>query len=477
MTRSVLCLLLLALSGRLVSSQPDGAAKEDPELAAYFKKKGWKSGEQANDGKLLLHLQVRNPAGTSEKIALTADDYKMIARSKAVQYLDLWEVKNTDAGLKILAGMPQLVVLLVSGDDVTDAGIEPFAKCRSLTRIHLATERVTDAGIKALGKLPGLRVLVLLGLRLNGSAFQAFAGSKSLECLWLELVKGFTDEGAKNLGKLPNLTDLRIRTASGEKTPTAAGIKAIADAHLPTTFEFDRNLIDDDLFESLVKNGWLYGRTPPGIGEKRPATAAEVRVINLGQTKVTDKGMRAILDCVNVEEFFLQNTGVGDETLQRLSGFKKLKYLALEKTRVTAKGLRAVAACPIEHLAVEQCELTEGAFEAMGKMTALEELLLSSTKMKAGWLKHIATLPKLKQISMTEADFDDDAVQYFLTIPSLEKLTLNDTKLGDAGFSRLLKLPKLESLHVDATRVTKDVYQKAKKDHPKVSLTHYAYDR
>jgi hypothetical protein len=36
---------------------------------------------------------------------------------------------------------------------------------------------------------------------------------------------------------------------------------------------------------------------------------------------------------------------------------------------------------------------------------------------------------------------------------------------------------KLRRLYVDGTKVTKEVYQKAKKEHPKLSLYFYSYDR
>jgi hypothetical protein len=74
-------------------------------------------------------------------------------------------------------------------------------------------------------------------------------------------------------------------------------------------------------------------------------------------------------------------------------------------------------------------------------------------------------------------DFDDSAVKYLTTLPKLKDLTLNNTGLSDKGFEQLLALPNLKSLLVDSTKVTKEVYQKAKKDHPKLRLYFYTYDR
>jgi hypothetical protein len=456
--------------------RPSGgpAANEDPEVTAYVKKKGWTlfNDQRISDGKRLTYLSVPAP-GT-----LTADDYKMIARSKTAQVLDLRFAKTTDDGLKTVSAIPQLEGIIVGGDDVTDAGVKALAGSRSLDNVSLFTKKVTDAGVKALAALPNLRALYLGFMTLDGSAFEAFAGSKTLQSVTLEYVDGFTDEGAKNLAKLPNLNELKIGGGFGERKLTTAGIRAIVDAHVPARFDFDKKLLDDDLFEVLVARGWLYGPAPPSaLGEKKPATPAEVKYLVLSDSKVTDKGLRAVLNCTNVNSLYLNGTGVTDETLKKMSGFKDLQYLALGHTKVTAAGIGAVSGLPIKHVAMEGCELSEDAFKEFGKMAALEELWLPDAKMKADWLKHIARLPKLRDLNLMRADFDDAAVKHVTTLPSLASLTLNDTNLGDTGFQELLKMPKLQSLYVDSTKVTKEVYQKAKKENPKRFLYFYRYDQ
>jgi hypothetical protein len=457
------------------------AAKEDPEVVDFIKQKGWWLAEDTriSDGKRLAFLTVRDPQKSFEDIKLTPDDFKMIARAKTVQVLDLRQVKNlTDDTLKTIAGMPQLEGILVMCEEVTDAGAKALAQCKSLDNIALfSAKKVTDAGVKELAALPKLQSLYLGFATLDGSAFEAFAGSKTLQSLTLDYVEGFTDDGAKNLAKLPNLNELKIGSGFGDRKLTAGGIKAIVDARLPAKFEFDKKLIDDDLLVSLVRKGWLWGPTPAGAMEKKPATPEEVKYIVLDDCKVTDKGLQAIFACTNVTSLHLQRTGVTDETLKKLPALKKLDYLALNETKVTAAGLDALAALPIKYLSLGRCELSEDAFKAFGKITALEELGLDNTKMKADWLKHIAALPKLKDLNLMQADFDDAAVKHIGGLPNLQKLCLNDTNLGDKGFQELLKLPKLQSLLVDSTKVSKDVYQKAKKDHPKLSLYYYAYDK
>lgn len=435
---------------------------EDAEFRRRLNQRSWRlyTDTRIGDRKRLVYLSLRQPAED--------DDYKMIARSKTLQVLDLRDAACTDKGLTAVSGIPQMEGIIVDGERVTDAGIKALARSQSLDNVMLfGTKKVTDAGVKELAALPRLQTLHLYFFSLDGSAFEALAGSKTLTSVNLQYMDGLTDAGVAHLGRIPNLNELKIGGVFGKRTLTSAGIKALVDARLPPRFEFDVKLIDDDLLAALVAKNWFLGS----------ATPERVTVIDLDYSKVTDRGFATLLTCTNTTMMNLRNTGVTDTTLVRLGGFKKLNWLSLGGTKVTASGLDAVAGLPIRHLALEGCELTEEAFRAIGKMAALEELWLSDAKMKAGWLKHIATLPKLKDLNLMRASFDDAAVPHLVTMPSLTNVTLNNTALGDAGFQELVKLPKLTVLWVDGTKVTKDAYKKAKQDYPKLGLLHNSYDQ
>ncbi len=453
--------------------------REDPEVADYLKKKNWWLTQEVRhaDAKHVIFLHIRNHDAPSADVAVTGDDLKMLAKAKIVQVLDLSKVKGmTDEGLRLIAGSPRLEGIVVTGEEVTDAGVKALTRCHSLQMVKLlSTKKVTDAGIKELAALPKLQFLHLSGLTLSGSAFEAFAESKTLQWVDLEFINGLTDEGARHLARLPRLHDLKMCSGPGEKRLTSATIKTIVDTRLPTRFDFDPRLIDDELLKALVEKGWLYG-PPAAKARKKPAMPNEVKSIALDGSKVTDNGFQVLLNCTNVTSLNLQRTAVTDETLKQLGGFKNLNRLALGGTKVTGAGLDAIAALPITHLGMEGCELSEDAFKAFGRMAALEQLKLSNVKMKAEWLMHIANLPALIELNLANADFDDAAVEHLKRLPNLERLALNHTRLGDAGFRELLKLPKLQSLNVDRAKVSKDVFLKAKRDYPDLALYFFEYD-
>lgn len=285
----------------------DNTAKEESEVAEYFKKKGWRHSENR-----LIILDA----------SLSGDDLTMIARSKALQVLALNNVKNLDdKTLKVMAGIPTLERLEISA------------------RAGAASGKITDAGIKELAKLPKLQALFIAGMTVTGSAFEAFAGSKTLRSINLRYSSGFTDGGAKHLSKLPNLDELGLG-----RGPTLAGIKAIVDGRLPAKFEFDTTVIDDDLLESLVAKGWLYGPTPPrtfinSFESDKPETVDKVTHINLDGSKVTDRGIRAILLCTNVTSLSLTDTQISDAGFQELLKLPKLKRLLVRGTKVSKEAI------------------------------------------------------------------------------------------------------------------------------------------
>ncbi len=350
-------------------------------------------------------------------------------------------------------------------------------QCKSLENIEINAKNVTDSGIKSLAALPKLKELKLRQLeKFTGSAFEAFAGSKTLSSITIGSTPEFGDEGAAQIAKLPNLEALNLgdNLRLGDKF-TKAGVAVIANHRMPAIFEFPVDLIDDDLWQLLVTKGWLYGPAPPELHANKPATAADVESIQLANSKVTDKWVESVLNCANLRSVALGNLGVAhscvvtDESLKKLSSFKKLQELTFFDTDITGTGFNSLTELPFRRINVDDCgKLSAEAFQAFGKMATLERLDVGSCPVKGEWLSHISNLPKLEELDLLGDDIDDSAVKYLVTMPALNDLTLNDTKVSDAGFQELLKLPNLKELHVDRTKVSDATLQKAKKEHPNV---------
>ena len=67
--------------------------------------------------------------------------------------------KITDAGLKELAKLQQLIILNLGDTKITDVGLKEVAKCNQLTNLDLLGTKVTKAGVTELKKaLPNCEI-------------------------------------------------------------------------------------------------------------------------------------------------------------------------------------------------------------------------------------------------------------------------------------------------------------------------------
>ena len=79
------------------------------------------------------------------------------------------EAPVTDEDLQLLARVPQLRELHISGTKVTDLGIQQITSLRHLVVLDLSSTRVTDRGSRQLSACSNLRELDLSGIHLDES--------------------------------------------------------------------------------------------------------------------------------------------------------------------------------------------------------------------------------------------------------------------------------------------------------------------
>ena len=88
-------------------------------------------------------------------------------------WLDLSRTGITDAGLKVLAKMPNLERIDLRGTSVGDPGVRALAGLRHLETLSLYGTAVTDAGLEAIRELPSLRRLYVGGTKVTASGTDA----------------------------------------------------------------------------------------------------------------------------------------------------------------------------------------------------------------------------------------------------------------------------------------------------------------
>ena len=130
----------------------------------------------------------------------------------------------TDASLKDIATLKNLVKLNLTHTPVTGSGLMELAALKHLTNLSLGGPQVTDFGLKDLASLENLVSLGLHDTKVTKAGVKELAGLRKLSTLNLS-GKAVTDDWLKELAGLKSLTHLRILW-------TSVSDAGVADFHL-----------------------------------------------------------------------------------------------------------------------------------------------------------------------------------------------------------------------------------------------------
>jgi WD40 repeat protein len=234
--------------------------------------------------------ELRLTLGLSQN-RLERAGYRALARVEQVRSLDLNFTDVTDVDLKELAGLSQLEELTLLKTQVSDAGMPELARFKRLRHLNLAATNVTDAGVAALADHRALQGLVLAGTKTTGACLRHVVTLKQLQ--WLSLSDSVTDADLKQLAGM-SLADLLISSAA---------------------------------------------QTDLGLAHYLAATRPR-EVLRLAFWKVSDASMKDLGRQKQLRVLDLTGTGVTDAGVQELAGLEKLQLLDLTGTLATEAGTK-----------------------------------------------------------------------------------------------------------------------------------------
>ncbi|MDR2644058.1 MAG: hypothetical protein LBC74_14855 [Planctomycetaceae bacterium] len=151
-----------------------------------------------------------------------------------------------------------------------------------------------------------------------------------------------TDAGLDYLVQLKKLRKVRlsntvITDAAGEKL---AKISTLQDIDVSQTAFGDAGLAALKTLTKLKNlNLYLTEVTDAGVGVLKDfASVKTITRLNLDLCRISNTGVRNILDVVNLEWLHLGGTEITDEVIEDVVKFKKLKEIIVTKTAVTKSG-------------------------------------------------------------------------------------------------------------------------------------------
>lgn len=260
---------------------------------------------------------------------------------------------------------------------------------------------------------------------------EAFGGVERLDLSYSPI----TGKGVEALRGTPGLLGLNLAwTGVGD-----GALEAVAD--LPQLIELD-----------------LWGcREITDAGVLALSEMVQLERLDLGLCEISDVGLRRLLGLNRLQDLSLSGTQISDRGLETLGSVSTLQRLDLSGTRVTGSGLESIAGLPaLAVLNMSGCVmLTSGGLSGVRLARHLTHLDLSSCGMLGDEaLSALRGLRELTDLSLAGVALSDAALLYLRDLALLSRVDLSWTGIGDAGVARLRALRRLRELSLSGTRVS-----------------------
>jgi hypothetical protein len=150
-----------------------------------------------------------------------------------------------------------------------------------------------------------------------------------------------------------------------------------------------------------------------------------LRGINLYESGVTERDLKWLGRCTNLEQIEMYGVNFGDEGLRHLNGLKKLKSFS-------AGG------------GYEEPQFTDECFELLAQLDGLEELQLSG-EFRGDKVAALLPLKRLRSLDLDSPNFSPANLKRLEKFGHLKGLAIRGSGISDADIARLqAALPNCE---------------------------------
>jgi len=256
---------------------------------------------------------------------------------------------------------------------------------------------------------------------------------------------------------LPALSTDPVKPSDG-CMPHIARLAGLRSLNLGQTDVTDKGLRYIKNLKSLE-----YLDIPPRLTDRGMAYIAELTTLKglyLGGVRisqVTDAGLRHLSKLTSLEELYLRGERMSDDGLAYLRALPRLEYLCLFGSHFTDRGMVHIKAIPsLRILSFHQglCQITDVGMVQISEMPKLQILCLHEMKnITDDGLAHLSKLRSLKKLNIGGSQVTDRGLAYLSQIKTLEHLDLPQRQKGitDKGLAYLGTLPNLKYLSISRT--------------------------
>lgn len=143
-----------------------------------------------------------------------------------------------------------------------------------------------------------------------------------------------------------------------------------------------------------------------------------------------------------------------DEHLQRVSIVRELEELDIGHTKVTDKGLEYLAGMPLRELDVSADAVTDQGLDSILKIRTLSKLVITETPITDEGIAKLIKLRKLNSLIAAGTKLTNKGVAHLVSAPRLQRLDITSTLVTNECLQDISRMPKLNVLLADSTQIT-----------------------
>lgn len=183
---------------------------------------------------------------------------------------------------------------------------------------------------------------------------------------------------------------------------------------------------------------------------------ARLKELKLTRCTLQDSWLQHI-EALPLTALGLDGASVTDKAIPYILKFPNLRVLELGDTDVTDKGLELLSTNrSIRHLELHVGRnITNDGIKHIGKMTQLVSLDIGdSVAVTAGCLQHLSNLKNMTHLNMESVEVTNKDLKHLSALRSLLSLELSNCRLDDASAVELAKLTSLHNLDIGGSNIT-----------------------
>lgn len=183
-----------------------------------------------------------------------------------------------------------------------------------------------------------------------------------------------------------------------------------------------------------------------------------------------DNAFAAANEAKDLEVIVVRNSRITDFGLQLLSECSSLRELSLTGASIQGDGLKHLTKLPLEHLGLDDTQVSDDALSAVGGMDDLTSLTLSNCPIQGGGLSHIGKLDRLERLVLSGTGVEDADLKELQQLSKLQRLSLNQCNLTDEAIGHFTVMQGLKDLSVQGTRVSSNGAAKLTHARPDITI-------